>query len=111
MGPQGEGGVEQDSALTTHVLLIGAGAVSTGGTVHGGGVSPALGLGVPPQPDEAVLAPARAPAVPDNPVITVRVRAVAHQLDGVVKSDVGGVLAAVIDTAVVSSPATSMQHL
>ena len=78
--------------------------------VHGGGVSTALGLSVPPEPDVAILAPARTPAVPHNPVVAVRVGAVAHKLDSVVESDVGGVLAAVIDTAVVSSPATKSQH-
>ena len=108
MGPQGEGGVEEDSALATHVLLIRAGAVSTRGAVHGGGVSAALGLAIPPQPAVAILAPAGAPAVPDNVVITIRVGAVSHKLDGVVESNVGGVLAAIIDTAVVSSPAAKI---
>ena len=108
MGPQGEGGVEEHSALSAHVLLVRAGAVSTRGAVHGGGVSPALGLAIPPQPDVAILAPAGAPAVPDNVVITIRVGAVAHKLDGVVESNVGGVLAAIIDTAVVSSPAAKI---
>ena len=109
MSPQGVVCVKQDSALTTHVLLIRPGASDTRGSVHGGGVSPALGLGVPPQPDVAILAPECSPAVPHNPVITVAVRAVADQLHGVVHSDVGVVVAAIIDTSVVTSPATDIK--
>ena len=83
------GSIEEKTALTTDVLLVRAGTTGAGGAVHGGGVSPALGRGVSPQPDVAVLAPARAPAVPNYPVSTIRVGAIAHELDSVVKSDVG----------------------
>ena len=64
--PQGEGGVQQHAAHATHGLLVIAGAPDTGGAVHGGGVEAALGG--PLDPDVAILAPARAPGVTDQPV-------------------------------------------
>ena len=61
VGPQGVVGVKQHSALATHVLLIRAGASDTSRAVHGGGVGAALGRGVSPQSDVAVLSPSGAP--------------------------------------------------
>ena len=108
VSPQGVVCVKEDAALTTHVLLVRPGPAHTRRAVHGGGVSPALRLRVPPQPDVAVLAPEVAPAVPDDPVSTIRVGAIAHELDSVVHGDVGVIVAAVIDTALIASPATEM---
>merc|ERR1719458_1767864 len=90
------------------MLLIRPGASHTSRAVHGGGVSPALGLGISPQPDEAILAPAGAPAVPDNPVISLLGGTVAHHLHRVVHGDVGVVVAAVIDAALVAAPPTGV---
>merc|ERR1719458_1258473 len=90
------------------MLLIRPGASHTSRAVHGGGVSPALGLAIPPQPDEAVLAPAGAPAVPDNPVISLLGGAVAHHLHCVVHGHVGVVVTAVIDAALVTAPPTGV---
>ena len=64
--PQGEGGVQQHAAHATHGLLVIAGAPDTGGAVHGGGVEATLGG--PLDPDVAILTPARAPGVTDQPV-------------------------------------------
>merc|ERR1719266_2850959 len=98
MDPERIGHVEENTALTTDVLLVRAGA--------SGGGSPALGLGVSPQPDVTVLAPSGAPGVPHDPVISqAGVSAVSDQLDGVVQGNVGVVAAAVVDAATVTSPA------
>ena len=110
MSSQGVVGVKEDSTLSTHVLLIRAGASNTSRAVHGGGVSPALGLSVPPQSDEAILTPASAPTVPDNPVITLLRGAIAHHLDSVVHGNVGVVVTAVIDTALVTAPPTDKKQ-
>ena len=107
MHSQGVGVVTEDGAGAAHMDGLHT-SVNAARAVQRMVVSAALGLGVPPQPDVAILAPAGAPAVPDNVVITIRVGAVAHKLDGVVESNVGGVLAAIIDTAVVSSPAAKI---
>ena len=64
--PQGECGVQKHAAHSTHSLLVIAGPPNTGGAVHGGGVEAALGS--PLDPDVAILAPARAPGVTDQPV-------------------------------------------
>ena len=61
MDTEGVGSIEEDSALTTDVLLVRAGTSSAGGAVHGGGVGAALGRGVSPQSDVAVLSPSGAP--------------------------------------------------
>ena len=66
MDPERVGHIEENTALTTDVLLVRAGASGAGGSVHGGGVSAALGTGVSPQSDVAVLSPSGAPVVQFN---------------------------------------------
>ena len=63
MDPERVRHIEENSALTTDVLLVRAGTSGAGGAVHGGGVGPALGSGVSPQSDVAVLSPSRAPGI------------------------------------------------
>ena len=83
MDPEREGHVEEDSALSTDVLLVIARASRARSPVHRGGVSAALGGGVSPQSDVAVLSPPGAPGVPHDPVISqAGVSSVANQLDG-----------------------------
>ena len=83
MDPEREGDVEEDPALSADVLHVIAGAAGAGSPVHRGGVSPALGSGVSPQSDVAVLAPPGAPGVPHDPVISqAGVSSVPDQLDG-----------------------------
>ena len=55
------GHIEENTALTTDVLLVRARASRAGRPVHGGGVGAALGRGVSPQSDVAVLSPSGAP--------------------------------------------------
>ena len=64
--PERVGHVEENTALTTDVLLVRAGATGAGSPVHGGGVSTARGRGVSPQSDVTVLAPSGAPEVQVN---------------------------------------------
>ena len=68
LGADGVEDVEEDGAGAAHVLLVVA-VVDAGGAGERGGVDAALGLGVPPQLDVAVLAPHRAPGVADQPVV------------------------------------------
>ena len=87
MDPEREGDVEEDSALSTDVLLVIARTARAGSPVHRGGVSAALGSGVSPQSDVAVLSPPGAPGVPHDPVISqagpwAGLSSVADQLDG-----------------------------
>merc|ERR1712012_870794 len=87
------------------MLLIVARSSNTSCSVHWGGVSAALGLSVPGQPDVATLSPPGAPAVPHNPVVALGlVGAVADQLDSVVESNVTVIGAARVDSRAVPSP-------
>ena len=64
-----------------------AGAPSTHVT-SGGGVCPTSGLRLSQQPDEALLAPGLAPAVPHNPEVSAVLAAVTHELHAVIELDV-----------------------
>ena len=83
MDPEREGDVEEEPARSTDVLLVTSGAFGAGSPFHRGGVSPALGSRVSPQSDVAGLAPAGAPGVPHDPVISLAgLSSVSDQLDG-----------------------------
>merc|ERR1719435_416172 len=75
---QGEGGVEQNSALTTDVLLVVAGSSLAGSPVHWSGVSSALSSSVTSQTNVTFLSPAVSPAVPHDPVVSLVPSAVPH---------------------------------
>merc|ERR1719351_637721 len=82
---------------------------NTGGSVHGGGVSSTLGLGISPQSDETILAPSCSPTVPHDPEVSISgICSVSDQLDGVVQGNVGGVGAALVDSTTIGSPATGV---
>ena len=69
--------------------MVAAGSANAGCAHQRGGVVPTPGLLVPLQPDVAVLAPIRSPAVPGQPVVALSlVSAVADQLDDVGDSDI-----------------------
>ena len=106
MGSQGEGHIKENSALSAHILLVGSRASNTRGSVHGGRVNAALGLGLPLQLNVATLTPGGAPAVPDQPVVALGgVCSVSDQLDGVVQADVLVEGAACEHAAPVGAPA------
>ena len=63
MDAEREGHIEENTALSTDVLLVRAGTSGAGSAVHGAGVGPALGRGVSLQSDVAVLSPSGAPVV------------------------------------------------
>ena len=99
----GVGSLEQHPAHPAHVEQIIAGASLTD-VALGGGVRATARAGLSQQPDEAVLPPGGAPAVPHYPEVLPVLRAVAHQLDPVVELDVGVVVTAVVDAATVGAP-------
>ena len=103
------GNIKENSTLSTHVLFIIAWSSNTSCAVHGGGVSAALWGCLSLQPNIATLAPARAPAVPHQPVVTLGlVCAIPNQLHSVVEGDVGVKGAAIIDTTTIASPPTGI---
>ena len=78
---------KQHPTHSTHVQDVIAGTSSTHVT-GSGRVSSTSGTGLPQQPDVAVLAPGRPPAVPHQPEVGPILAAVANQLDSVVQCDV-----------------------
>ena len=78
---------KQHATHSTHVQHVIARTSSTHVT-GSGRVSSTSGTGLPQQPDVAVLAPGRPPAVPHQPEVGPVLAAVANQLDSVVQCDV-----------------------
>merc|ERR1711999_20587 len=61
------------------------------------------------KPDISILSPARAVAVPNNPVVSLRsVSAIANKLDSVVQGNIGVKVTSIIDSATVRSPSTGI---
>ena len=87
MSPERIGSLKQHSAHAAHVEDVRPGAPGTHVT-SGGGVCPTSGLRLPQQPDEALLAPSLAPAVPHDPEVSAVLAAVTHELDAVIQLDV-----------------------
>jgi hypothetical protein len=105
MSSQREGNIKENSALSAHMLFIISRSSNTCCSVHRGGVSSALHLRVPLEPDVSALAPGSTPAVPDQPVVSLSgIGSVSDQLDGVVQSNVLVEVASVKYSSAVPAP-------
>merc|ERR1719209_2586804 len=103
------GHIKEDATLSAHMLLVIARSSNTGGPVHGCRVCAALCSGLSLEPDVATLAPARSPAVPHNPEVTLcLVSAVTNQLDCMVQGNVVVKATPSVDASSISSPATGV---
>merc|ERR1712228_163093 len=91
------------------MLFIIARTSNTSCSIHRARISSTLSSALSLKPDVSILSPARAPAVSDNPVVSLSsISAITNKLDSVVQSNIRVKVTSIIDSTTVRSPSTSI---
>merc|ERR1719249_646086 len=95
--------------MAAYVLFIIARSSNTSSSIHRTRISSTLSSALPLKSDVSILSPARAPAVPNNPVVSLRsISAVTNKLDSVVQGNIRVKVTSIIDSATIRTPSTGI---